>query len=243
MLINDDATRQVAETIGNTLGIGFTLRNANFANGAAVMEYPDGRALGFRPIFGGAFVQLWIIGNAEPAGEGEPPSLGLPKGCLYHAAISLMDAEDADPADLILQKLTNDLIPAFDFKPHYVGHRPWEAAFENALASAIAEQGSRSRNAGQGQADEAAPTEPPTEAVPGPEEPASASTDEPATANPEPEDPATASTGEPAAASERAAGPDTSEDEGPESATKEVKKAPARTRTSRRRAPAAPGSD
>lgn len=73
MLINDEATRQVAETIGNALGVGFTLRNAAIANGAAHIEYPDGRALGFRPIFGGAIVQLWIIGIAKPAGEDHPP--------------------------------------------------------------------------------------------------------------------------------------------------------------------------
>ncbi|MGW4505876.1 hypothetical protein ACWENO_14680 [Streptomyces sp. NPDC004436] len=139
MLINDEATRQVAETIGTALGVGFTLRNAAIANGAAHIEYPDGRTLGFRPIFGGAIVQLWIIGNAKPAGEGEPPTLALLEGHLYHAAVSLIDAEDADPADLILEKLTADLLPAFDFKPHYVGHRPWEDAFSRELAAAVAE--------------------------------------------------------------------------------------------------------
>ncbi|WP_327385584.1 hypothetical protein [Streptomyces sp. NBC_01207] len=146
MLINDEATRQVAETVGNALGVGFTLRNAAIANGAAHIEYPDGRAVGFRPIFGGAIVQMWIIGNAKPASEGEPPTLRLLEGQTYHAAISLIDTEDDDdPADLILEKLTDDLLPAFEFKPHYVGHRPWEDVFNNALADSIAEQSSRAR--------------------------------------------------------------------------------------------------
>ncbi|THA31416.1 hypothetical protein [Streptomyces sp. A1547] len=159
MLINDEATRQVAETIGNALGVGFTLRNGAIAGGAAHIEYPDGRALGFRPIFGGAIVQLWIVGNAKPADEGEPPTVALREGQLYHASLSLIrplpdpagaddshaedDGPDDDPAELILEKFKTDLIPAFDFKPHYVGHRPWEDAFSNALAASIVEQGRR----------------------------------------------------------------------------------------------------
>ncbi|WP_314250857.1 hypothetical protein [Streptomyces sp. DSM 40907] len=224
MLINDEATRQVAETIGNALGVGFTLRNAAIANGAAHIEYPDGRALGFRPIFGGAIVQLWIIGNAKPAGEDEPPTFRLLEGHLYHAAISLIDTED-DPADLILEKLTNDLLPAFEFKPHYVGHRPWEDAFNNALADAIAEQGGRSRNAAEGPSGEE-PSEPPIDAAP------DAEVDESA---PMPTEVPTAD-GEPAAA------PDSSEGERREAAAEPVEKAPARPRKSRRRTPAASGT-
>ncbi|WP_327413831.1 hypothetical protein [Streptomyces sp. NBC_01233] len=197
VLINDEATRQVAETVGNALGIGFTIRNAVLVGGAAELGYPDGRVLGFRPIFGGAFVQLWIIGNAKPAGEGEPPTLGLLDGQLYHAAISLIDAEDTDPADLILEKITNDLLPAFEFKPRYVGHRPWEDAFNNALADAIAEQGNRSRNADEGPTGEEAPAKPPIDAAPGPESDASAP----------------ASTDEPTTVDEPAAGPDVTEGE------------------------------
>ncbi|WP_406050999.1 hypothetical protein OG280_26425 [Streptomyces virginiae] len=175
MLINDEATRQVAETIGNALGVGFTLRNGAIAGGAAHIEYPDGRALGFRPIFGGAIVQLWIVGNAKSADEGEPPTLALHEGQLYHASLSLIrplpdpagaddspaedeaEGPDADPAELILEKFKADLIPAFDFKPHYVGHRPWEDAFSNALANSIAEQGRRATS----------PNEPHEEAPPG----------------------------------------------------------------------------
>ncbi|MET7530222.1 hypothetical protein [Streptomyces goshikiensis] len=218
MLINDDATRQVAETVGNALGIGFTIRNAVLVGGAAELGYPDGRVLGFRPIFGGAYVQLWIIGNAKPASEGEPPTLGLLDGQLYHAAISLIDAEDTDPADLILEKLTNDLLPAFEFKPHYVGHRPWEVAFNNVLAAAIAEQGNRSRDADEDLTGE----EPPIGDTSGPalEEPAPASTDKPT------------------AVSEPAAEPDAPEGEGQEPTVEEVEKTPARPRRTHRRTPA-----
>ncbi|MET9318778.1 hypothetical protein ABZX75_01050 [Streptomyces sp. NPDC003038] len=220
MLINDEATRQVAETVGNALGIGFTLRNAVLANGAAEMGYPDGRVLGFRPIFGGAFVQLWIIGNAKPAGDGEPPTLGLLDGQLYHAAISLIDAEDTDPADLILEKLTNDLLPAFEFKPHYVGHRPWEDAFNNALADSIAEQSSRSRDADEDEnAEEPSPAGPPIDAEAGEPGP------DPADVAPPTDGPAAV----PAA-------------ETPEAATGESEKAPARPRKSRRRT-AAPSTN
>ncbi|MEW1804214.1 hypothetical protein ACIGO7_07925 [Streptomyces virginiae] len=178
MLINDEATRQVAETIGNALGVGFTLRNAAIAGGAAHIEYPDGRALGFRPIFGGAIVQLWIIGNAKPADEGNPPTLALLEGQLYHASLSLIrplpdpadadagptetEAPDDDAAELILEKFKTDLIPAFDFKPHYVGHRPWEDAFSNALADSIAEQSRRTTGPNDSH-EEATPGNPPEE--------------------------------------------------------------------------------
>ncbi|GHB57849.1 hypothetical protein GCM10010347_30000 [Streptomyces cirratus] len=76
---------------------------------------------------------------------------------------------------------TNDLLPAFEFKPHYVGHRPRGDAFTNALTAAIAEQGNRSRNAAEAPTGEEPPTDPPIDAAPGPdpEESATASTDEP----------------------------------------------------------------
>ncbi|MFI5545880.1 hypothetical protein ACIA6E_19150 [Streptomyces sp. NPDC051815] len=225
MLINDEATRQVAETIGTALGVGFTLRNAAIANGAAHIEYPDGRTLGFRPIFGGAIVQLWIIGNAKPAGEGAPPTLALLEGHLYHAAVSLIDAEDADPAALILKKLTNDLLPAFEFKPHYVGHRPWEDAFNHALADAVAEQGGRSRDAAEGPSGEE-PPEPPIEAAP----------------DAQGDESAPMATEVPTADGEPAAAPDSSEGERREAVAEQEEKTPARPRKSRRRAPAASGT-
>lgn len=157
------------------------------------------------------------------AAKANLPTLGLLDGQLYHAAISLIDAEDTDPADLILDKLTNDLLPAFEFKPRYVGHRPWEVAFDNALAAAIAEQGNRSRDANEDPTGEEPPTEPPIDATPGPEL----------------EESAPASTDEPTAASEPAAEPDAPEGEAQEPAAEEVEKTPARPRRTRRRTPAA----
>ncbi|MEY2232070.1 hypothetical protein [Streptomyces sp. BF23-19] len=229
MLINDEATRQVAETVGNALGVGFTLRNAAIANGAAHIEYPDGRAVGFRPIFGGAIVQMWIIGNAKPASEGEPPTLRLLEGQTYHAAISLIDTEDDDdPADLILEKLTDDLLPAFEFKPHYVGHRPWEDVFNNALADSIAVQSSRARPSETGE-------EPPHADTPG-----EAEVREPYAEPAEPAEPADVTP----SAGEAAAEPDAL----PVAKTRKAaaggsEKAPARPRKSRRRTAAAAPSD
>lgn len=224
MLINDEATRQVAEILGNALGVGFTLRNAAIADGAAHIEYPDGRAVGFRPIFGGAIVQLWIIGNAKPASEGEPPTLRLLEGQTYHAAISLLDTEDDDPADLLLGKLTDDLLPAFEFKPHYVGHRPWEDVFNNALADSIAEQSSRARPSETGE-------EPPHADMPGEAEVREPDVEpaEPADVTPTVEEPAAEPDALPAAKTRKAA-------------TGGTEKAPARPRKTRRRTTAAPSS-
>ncbi|MFF6986033.1 hypothetical protein [Streptomyces sp. NPDC010273] len=45
-----------------------------------------------------------------------------------------MTEADEDPELIILRTLEDDLLPAFDYKPRYVGHRPWIDLFDKALS-------------------------------------------------------------------------------------------------------------
>ncbi|MEV0258558.1 hypothetical protein AB0H82_30390 [Streptomyces sp. NPDC050732] len=151
MLITDAAVRETAATLAQSLGGDWTLDPEAPADGAAHLIYSDGRAISFRPIFGGATVQLWITGNAAPplpddgtpadqAAHGARIAARLPDGHRYNKATTLVTEEEEDPAVIILRTL-DDLLPAFDYKPRYVGHRPWIDLFDNALAAVTAERG------------------------------------------------------------------------------------------------------
>ncbi|WP_171053098.1 hypothetical protein [Streptomyces marianii] len=150
MLITDAAVRETAATVAQRLGGDWTLDPEAPADGAAHLIYSDGRAISFRPIFGGATVQLWITGNAAPTlPAGASPAeraaheahvaVRLPEGHRYNKATTLVTDEEEEPAVIILRTL-EDLLPAFEHKPRYVGHKPWIDLFDNALAAVTAER-------------------------------------------------------------------------------------------------------
>ncbi|MGW2860945.1 hypothetical protein [Streptomyces sp. NPDC001205] len=150
MLITDSAVRETAATLAQSLGGDWTLDPNAPADGAAHLVYRDGRAISFRPIFGGATVQLWITGNAAPtlpdnatpaehAAQQARIAVRLPEGHRYNKATTLVTDDEEEPAVIILRTL-EDLLPAFDYKPRYVGHRPWIDLFDNALAAVTAER-------------------------------------------------------------------------------------------------------
>ncbi|MBX7551499.1 hypothetical protein K1Y78_26540 [Streptomyces sp. tea 10] len=152
MLITDAAVRETAVTLTQRLGEDWALDPEAPADGAAHLIHGDGRAISFRPIFGGATVQLWITGNAAPTlpGGATPAEQAaheahiaarLPEGHRYNKATTLVTEEDEDPAVIILRALEDHLLPAFEYKPRYVGHRPWVDLFDNALAAVTAERG------------------------------------------------------------------------------------------------------
>ncbi|WP_328404051.1 hypothetical protein OHS70_34390 [Streptomyces sp. NBC_00390] len=155
MLITDAAVKETGLTVARTLGSGWNIDADAPADGAAHLLHIDGSRLGFRPIFGGVTVQLWITGNATPplADDADAAAKAvhetylagrLAEGRHYHAAVSLVGTEgkpaDKEPADLIIETLHERLFPAFEQKPFYVGHRPWIATFEGAMADIAAEQ-------------------------------------------------------------------------------------------------------
>ncbi|MEU3215985.1 hypothetical protein [Streptomyces sp. NPDC006971] len=150
MLITDAAVRETAATLAQSLGGDWSLDPEAPADGAAHLIYSDGRAISFRPIFGGATVQLWITGNAAPTlPAGASPAeraaheahvtVRLPEGHRYNKATALVTDEEEEPAAIILRTL-EDLLPAFEHKPRYVGHKPWIDLFDNALAAVTAEE-------------------------------------------------------------------------------------------------------
>ncbi|WP_329216975.1 hypothetical protein OG352_13480 [Streptomyces sp. NBC_01485] len=151
MLITDAAVREAAAHLAQSLGGEWAIDAEAPADGAAHLLCSDGRGISFRPIFGGTTVQLWITGSAAPP----PPDSAtladhalyeaqvtarLPEGHRYNKATTLVTEADEDPELIILRILEDDLLPAFDYKPRYVGHRPWIALFDNALAAVAAER-------------------------------------------------------------------------------------------------------
>jgi hypothetical protein len=151
MLITDAAVRETAANLAQSLGGDWVIDPEAPVDGAAHLIYSDGRGISFRPLFGGTTVQLWITGNAAP-----PPPDGatvaeravyeaqlaarLPEGHRYNKSTALVTEDDEDPEHLILRTLEDELLPAFEYKPRYVGHQPWIELFDNALADVAAER-------------------------------------------------------------------------------------------------------
>ncbi|MFD9791302.1 hypothetical protein ACFWXK_10150 [Streptomyces sp. NPDC059070] len=151
MLITDAAVQEAAGTLAQSLGDDWALDPEAPTDGAAHLIHSDGRAICFRPIFGGATAQLWITGNtpptlpsdatlAEQAAHQAHIATRLPKGHRYNKATTLVTEDDEDPAVIIQRALENHLLPAFEYKPGYVGHRPWADLFDSALAAVTAER-------------------------------------------------------------------------------------------------------
>ncbi|MDX3241682.1 hypothetical protein [Streptomyces sp. ME18-1-4] len=150
MLITDAAVREAAANLAQSLGGDWAIDTAAPADGAAHLVYSDGRGISFRPIFGGTTVQLWITGSAAPplpdsatvadrALYEAQVSARLPDGHRYNKATTLVTETDEDPELIILRTLEDDLLPAFEYKPRYVGHRPWIDLFDSALSKVMDE--------------------------------------------------------------------------------------------------------
>ncbi|MEV7279693.1 hypothetical protein [Streptomyces sp. NPDC093111] len=158
MLITDAAVHEAALTLAQRLTLTdpatgtWTIDPEAPADGAAHLTHDDGRSLSFRPIYGGTTAQIWITGAPTPSlpADATPAernahkahlALRLAAGHRYNHAITLLaeDDNDDDPADLIQAAVENNLLPAFTIKPLYVGHRPWDDLFAEALAEATNE--------------------------------------------------------------------------------------------------------
>lgn len=119
-------------------------------DGAAHLISHDGRGISFRPVYGGTIVELWVTGNpappspadatpAEQAAYEAQVAVCLPRGQRYNKAASLVTENDEEPEDIIMRTLEDVLLPAFEYKPGYVGHRPWLDLFDNALSDVMDE--------------------------------------------------------------------------------------------------------
>ncbi|MFM9596256.1 hypothetical protein ACKI1J_40605 [Streptomyces scabiei] len=151
MLITDAAVREAAATIAQSLGGDWVIDPEAPADGAAHLISTDGKGISFRPIFGGTTVQLWITGSAPPPPPTDATSTEqsayeaqiaarLPQGHRYSKAATLVTENDEEPETIIMRTLEDDLIPAFEYKPGYVGHQPWIDLFDRVLAAVTAKE-------------------------------------------------------------------------------------------------------
>ncbi|MET7497621.1 hypothetical protein [Streptomyces sp900116325] len=85
------------------------------------------RQIGMRLINNGSTVQLWATGGTQPADQPADGIAPLPFCHRYNMAVHIGAlTEDQDPGVVLYNTVRDDLLPVFDAKPYYVGHRPWE---------------------------------------------------------------------------------------------------------------------
>lgn len=86
------------------------------------------RQIGMRLINNGNTVQLWATGGTQPTDHEPADGIApLPHGHHYNTAVHIGAlTEDQDPGVVLYNTVRDDLLPVFDAKPYYVGHRPWE---------------------------------------------------------------------------------------------------------------------
>lgn len=85
------------------------------------------RQIGMRLINNGSTVQLWATGGTHPADHPADAVAPLPYRHSYNMAVHIGAlTEDEDPGVVLYDTVRDNLLPVFDAKPYYVGHRPWE---------------------------------------------------------------------------------------------------------------------
>ncbi|WP_326737013.1 hypothetical protein [Streptomyces sp. NBC_01022] len=85
------------------------------------------RQIGMRLLNNGSTVQLWATGGTHPADHPADAVAPLPYRHSYNMAVHIGAlTEDQDPGVVLYDTVRDNLLPVFDAKPYYVGHRPWE---------------------------------------------------------------------------------------------------------------------
>ncbi|MFE2586006.1 hypothetical protein [Streptomyces sp. NPDC059378] len=138
MQLAPSALHDTAGTLSTRLG--WTL-NELIIDDTVSLDGPHDRQIAMRLNSDGSSIQLWAIGGTEPA-DHEPSEdfSPLPAGHHWNSWIHIGRLEaDGDPAAILYNAITERLIPAFDTKPLYVGHQPWDQAFDSALSEMAAE--------------------------------------------------------------------------------------------------------
>ncbi|MFF3516157.1 hypothetical protein [Streptomyces sp. NPDC002573] len=140
MQLAPSALHATAETLTGYLGTDTWHVNELITDDIISLEGPHDRQIGMRLLGNGSSIQLWATGGTQPADhqpiEGINP---LPHGRRWHTPVHIGRlTADMDPGVVLYNAITDRLLPAFDAKPLYVGHRPWDPAPE-AEAEADAE--------------------------------------------------------------------------------------------------------
>ncbi|MFK0106480.1 hypothetical protein [Streptomyces sp. NPDC091217] len=138
MQLAPSALHDIAGALGGHFG--WTL-NELIIDGIVRLDGPHERGIAMRLNSDGSNIQLWAIGGVqhndeEPAGGIAPLLRGHHWNSWVH--IGRLEA-DGDPATILNSAITEHLMPVFDTKPLYVGHRPWEEVLDSALSEVMAE--------------------------------------------------------------------------------------------------------
>ncbi|MFE4424383.1 hypothetical protein [Streptomyces sp. NPDC056817] len=138
MQLAPSALHATAETLGRNLG--WTL-NKLVIDDIVNLDGPHDRQIGMRLIGDGSNIQLWATGGTQPADHEPAEDIApLPHGRRWHTWVHIGALEpDKDPGVVLYNAISDRLLPVFDTKPLYVGHRPWAEAFDTALSEVMAE--------------------------------------------------------------------------------------------------------
>ncbi|MFD7771652.1 hypothetical protein [Streptomyces sp. NPDC059787] len=128
MQLAPSALHATAETLTTHLGTNFWQINELILDDIVSLDGPHDRQLSLRTLGNGSIIQMWATGGAQPDDpqtfEGFPP---LINGRRWHTWIHIGDLEaDQDPATVLHTTIVERLLPVFEAKPLYVGHRPWD---------------------------------------------------------------------------------------------------------------------
>jgi hypothetical protein len=126
------ALHATAETLTGQLGTDGWQVNELIIDGIISLDGPHDRQIGMRLLGDGTRIQLWATGGSEPANpEPTKGTFPLPTGHRWHTPVHIGHLEaDKDPAAVLYDAIADHLLPVFDTKPLYVGHRPWDAPAE-----------------------------------------------------------------------------------------------------------------
>ncbi|MEU6325010.1 hypothetical protein [Streptomyces sp. NPDC047009] len=128
MQLAPSALHATAETLGGYLG---WTTNELIIDDIVSLDGPQERQIGMRLLGNGSSIQLWATGGTEPAQEPTEAIAPLPLGRRWHTSVHIGRLEaDRDPATVLYNAITDRLLPVFDTKPLYVGHRPWDTPAE-----------------------------------------------------------------------------------------------------------------
>lgn len=138
MQLAPSALHETAETLGGYLG--WTPNNL-IIDDIVSLDGPHNRQIAMRLNSDGSNIQMWAIGGTQPADQEPAEDIApLPRGYRWNSWVHIGRLEaDRDPATVLHNAITERLMPVFDAKPLYVGHRPWEEAFDSALSEVMAE--------------------------------------------------------------------------------------------------------
>ncbi|MFF3493774.1 hypothetical protein ACFYWS_20745 [Streptomyces sp. NPDC002795] len=127
MQLTNSALYQCARGVAELLRAPWHTDDTLSAVGIIELVGPHKRTIGMTMIRNGRTVQTWATGGTTPTPTPDAEIQPLPKGHRWHHAVNIDSLDsDQDPTAALYYAIHGNLVPAFDAKPLFVGHRPWE---------------------------------------------------------------------------------------------------------------------